>query len=297
MLTISLTLTLFAFSVARKEKVPLARRGLSFENYQKSRILQGSELEVVMRIDNKDCAMLCSRIAKCKSYNYCKSRKCHLNSLDEYSENVKMESNLDCNYYGIRKDDRPFCAERSVAKEIKNDIYPGVCQINQKRTDARWTKIEQYVAIDSGNEWKKMEDRECFIASHGGKEVCTGNETSVLEWYRLIAEDKYFYEGIEACSQIDGVSFYRVNGTDQQLKFFHELLNQPYCYWLGIKRAGASQEWKSFDGKEIPQNLFRWAHNQPNNNPNEDFMCILAASVHDCISTNICHVVCDMNLL
>ena len=300
MFTISFTSTLLVLSIAREGKNPLAQRSLKFENYQKAMVLQGTNLKALMNTESTNCAMLRSRTAQCKSYNYCKSRKCELNALDEYSENVKLESNLDCDYHGIRRNEGPFCEEKGVAKDIKEDIYPGACQINQKRTDAKWTKIQQYVAIDDENEWKKMEHRECFTASHGGNEVCTGNQTVMLEWYRLINEVKPFVDGVEACRQLNGVSFYRINGTDKQLKFFNELFNPRTCYWLGIERGDVSQAWKSVLSNTIAESLILWAPDQPTDHTGELYMCVFydpaGLSVHDCGAHDKCKVVCDMYL-
>ena len=95
-----------------------------------------------------------------------------------------MEDHPNCAYYGMRRNQEAKCSDMGVEKDIQEDSSPGFCKINQKRLDAKLDeKFEEVLEINTIDEWKRTEVKQCHLAAHGGIEHCTADETKVLEWY------------------------------------------------------------------------------------------------------------------
>ena len=235
------------------------------------------------------------------SFNFCTSGTCQLNSLEQLSDETKMISKLHCNYHGIKRETAPTCKEHGLKQDIKDDDNPGSCRINQKRRDAEWGEFEHQVEIDTETEWKKVQFRKCNLASHGGNEVCSGDEVTVLEWYRFIHEDLYFTAAKDVCSEMNGTLFHAINGTGDQLLFFYHRLNSPISYWLGILYTGYPPKWRTLTGVEVPANLLLWEDSQPTLHQGEMYLCIQYNRFnkgqfgHDCFDFTASKAVCDMN--
>ena len=79
--------------------------------------------------------MMCSQEPICKSFNFCHGKVCEINKVDILESN-DTEPDLNCFYVGMRAETMPQCMEDDEVKNITDDTYPGLCQINQKRTDS-----------------------------------------------------------------------------------------------------------------------------------------------------------------
>ena len=83
------------------------------------------------------CALKCSKISKCRSFNYCSRRFCELNFADAFSigknQNL-LNANSNCAHYGI-KHSFPVCTQKFLKQNIQEDDNPGFCRIDKKRID------------------------------------------------------------------------------------------------------------------------------------------------------------------
>ena len=110
---------------------------------------------------------------------------------------------------------KPKCNESSVEKNIQNDIDPGVCSINLKRRDAIPETIDKIAANDS-SEWKLVRETECSGSFHGGFSDC-GSDLVVLEWFKILYEEREWYEAKSDCEGNDGKLISYFNGTNEHL--------------------------------------------------------------------------------
>ena len=150
---------------------------------------------------------MCLKHPKCLSFNYCAPETCQLSPVDIYSDNAVTSDTDDCRYYGMKKHDAPQCWEKGMSKPIENDQFPGPCVINEKRHDSSWGVFVEYVDIDTEEEWKKMNWRECFLARHAGIEHCVENETVTIEWLKFIHSEMSHNEAIYACRGVEFMKF------------------------------------------------------------------------------------------
>ena len=177
-----------------------------------------------------------------------------------------MEDHPNCAYYGMRRNQEAKCSDMGVEKDIQEDSSPGFCKINQKRLDAKLDeKFEEVLEINTIDEWKRTEVKQCHLAAHGGIEHCTADETKVLEWYKFVHEENFFSESREKCLDWGGELFYGVNGTKKQLDFFYFKLEPfRYCFWTGIQIDWAANRWMTPLGDEIADELLVWSSSPPN---------------------------------
>ena len=156
-----------------KSLVPVAVRSVVFEDHQNGKRLTGSLLESEVGLNENKCALACNRHLKCRSFNFCSSFKCQLNSEDAFSVGSNFTSLLLddplCKYHGMLRDHVPECIEDGKSKNIRNDFHPGSCQINKKRVDEVFGPWEQMPTIKTANEWRKYYTRNQLLQSaHGG---------------------------------------------------------------------------------------------------------------------------------
>ena len=281
---------------------PLVDRSVSFNDFRAAQKLVGHVIGVKAVIIRRKCAMLCLQTPACMSFNYFKSRNCHLNSRDVLTPGTEMVQDPHSIYQGMRMNEIPKCLEKGNAKGIQYDGSPNFCKINQKRQDSKWSQWEEQIEIDNAEEWRKVSSRFCHEASHGGILNCDGEpERKVLEWLHFVQERAFTFEGaFDFCNQSGWDVFYRLNGTREQLNFIHKKLQKPECFWIGAERVG--RKWTSWSGSEIEEQSIVWSTGEPNNIRDETFLIGLQTAqmgfdnIHNMnpvTSAWQCKVVCD----
>ena len=131
-ITVSLKLLLLSFRLIQTH--PVATRSVVFEHILRNKRLAGSVLESWRSLSLITCSMKCSKHPKCRSFNFCFSQTCELNSEDVFSNGwvtsdlFQFQSVHDCSYVGMMKKDLPFCKEGSEMKK-NSERCPsrGVC--------------------------------------------------------------------------------------------------------------------------------------------------------------------------
>ena len=134
-----------------------------------------------------------------------------------------------------------------------------------KRHDATWDDYQEYVEIDTLGEWKKVSRRNCVPARHRGIKYCVADEIKVLEWLIFLHLEMFHDEAITNCDTLDADLFFKLIGTFEQLMFFYNRLNSPFCYWLGVWKAGNPPKWQTITGIDMLDDVMLWAPSQPDN--------------------------------
>ena len=248
-----------------------AHRNIPFDHYIEAKKLRDPNTLEVLQVNGvTPCALQCSKHPLCISFTLCPGRPktCELNRLDLFSTNVSLEEHQNCAYYGMRRNQKVKCSEMGAEKDIREDSSPGFCKINRKRMDAKLEeKFEEALEVNTADEWKRTEVKQCHLAAHGGIEHCSANETKVLEWYKFVHEESFFPESREKCLAWGGELFYGVNGTKEQLDFFYFKLEPLRCFWTGIQKDWAANKWVTPVGDKIDDDLLVWGSqgSQPDN--------------------------------
>ena len=163
---------------------PLAERSYVYEDTASEMRLTGNVLQTFHLPSKTICALKCSIEPYCFSFNFCGFQICELNSEDVYSTITSsnlLSTDPDCVYFGLKKEDQPFCVEKGVF--VTSQIFDGICEINGKRVNKEWGSWEREF-VDSATDWKKFDRREVVLeAAHGGDSGIGGNER-VIEWIR-----------------------------------------------------------------------------------------------------------------
>ena len=106
----------------------VSERTAAWENsYDDKRLTQC----VIIRLKStstSECALKCLKIPQCRSFNFCTSRLCELNSDDVISigrNQSWMMSHAGCTYHGMQKDHAPRCFHWGKEQDILDDQNPG----------------------------------------------------------------------------------------------------------------------------------------------------------------------------
>ena len=216
------------------------------------------------RVFSSSCAILCAMNFECISFNYCSRLKCILNTKDIFSRDVISDDDPHCDYHGMDRPTTPSCVERGEEKLIITDGYPYFCRVNKKRQDAEWNEWEDYVEIDTSEEWKFVKFRTCHLASHGGIEQCVTTESKVTEWVRFLQYLTNWNNANGACQANGGNLLNKFDGTREQIEFFFQKLGKPSCFWVGLfLENGQWLLWPSYES--VNWDLIVWGTNQPGN--------------------------------
>ena len=196
------------------KKHPKAVRILPIDEYMISKRLKNGNLITTITTPSANfCALTCSTIPKCRSFNFCSAQISELNEDNVYSMGSSiLQDDAFCDYRGMLQDDQPECEELGSEKDINDDENPGTCAINLKRADSLWGPWETRLS-ESATEWKKYEWRK------RGVNVIQ-EEERVLYWYKFSGGGKSWTDAKIYCGNIDGQLFWNVNGTKAQIDFF-----------------------------------------------------------------------------
>ena len=152
-----------------------AERLSDFDDSRNQTRLVGSQVLIhSIRLPSRAlCAGACSKNPSCLSINFCNRETCDLNREDIYSTMegaTLLKKTLDCKYLGMRQNTKPFCMEMGSEKDIRDDLNPGKCKINNKRVDREWGEWEE-IDFQNLTEWKRrIEKRLLLDVAHGGIE-------------------------------------------------------------------------------------------------------------------------------
>ena len=72
-------------------KQPLAQRAIPFADFREDFVLLNSSIKTISKTTRGYCAQHCLSTPTCLSFNYCKSKKCQLNSLNAFSEGIEFQ--------------------------------------------------------------------------------------------------------------------------------------------------------------------------------------------------------------
>ena len=240
---------------------PLASRSMASEDLWESKTLKGFLTQTLLKISQNECAKRCLSQPTCLSFNYWDSMKCELNSGDRFSADAEFEHSPGCHYLGMIQVHQAYCREKGTPRDVKTDSGKNWCEINKKRQDSTWKEWEEIVAIDSEDEWKRVQTRECEgISTHGGLSCLEDNQ--ILEWFKLVREFRNWENSTLHCKSLGGTLFFKVDGTREQLEFFDTKFN-PGPFWVGIWTEDY-QTWYGMDDEAIPDELLAWHDKEPN---------------------------------
>ena len=231
------------------------------ENFRVGQILTGFHIQTQLKISLQTCAQLCFRVPQCMSFDYCESRKCQLNSGDEFSQDAVFGRFDNCQYMGMKRNDLVVCKEQGKTRQVRDDNQRNKCKINKKRHDAEWGTWYHYVDINSKEEWRKVEMRECIGESVHGGYTCDGISQHVLEWLAFVWDTKTWDLAKAHCESLQGVLFYKLNGTSEQLIFLDERF-EGEKFWLGLWTDDYIH-WKDMEGQIVSNDLLLWGSNEP----------------------------------
>ena len=286
---------------------PLVHRSVTFEDFRPKEKLIGCKLRTISDIPIRKCGAVCLQTPTCLSFNYLKPRHCELNSGDVFTEGSTTVDDPLSVYLGMRKHQFPKCFEKGSPKDIQNDTLPNFCQINQKRVDATWGHWTKNWTLVTKDEWLREKIRKCHISLHGGKQLCTKDETekTIIGLDMFFHEKKFFNDAKTDCFKLDATLFQDVCSDDSRdtLEFFNKILKSPDCFWVGVWYQ--NETWKTLDGNVVPMTCESWGPGQPNmftSFPETVAAGLMKAGpqefwyMHDVSDKNQCVVVCSKNL-
>ena len=114
----------------------------------------------------------------------------------------------------------------------------------------------QITDINHSQERKVVERRECLTdPTHGGKPCSSGDAERVVQWYFFNLGQLSFDQANYWCSTVaGGVLFSSVDGTKEQLDFFHSLTGKQDL-WTGTEPGAFKSVNRTFC-KQHSRNLF-----------------------------------------
>ena len=276
--------------------IPAARRAMIFEDTRDGRALTNFAFMSHTEKTQSQCSKFCLSTPTCLSFNFHRlTGLCQLNSEDSHSTGAEFEHGAELKYVGIKTEDTILCEEKGLFKNLTSPSK-NWCAISQKRHDIQWSEWEHFVEVDSSEEWKKVEKRECVpqvFTAHGGCSDLIGESKRVIEWFRFVTEEKNFQAAKENCENLGGNLFYKVNGTINQLKFLHDKLNGGIsAFRIGVWSSDRIT-WKGLDGHTISNDLLVWWGSEPNTN-NYFYVKARSTGLTDAGDTVEYPSVCDM---
>ena len=226
----------------------LGYRKMVFEDYREKHKMVGLLIERKRDVSKNGCALICNANPQCMSFNYQQhGRFCEINSQDIFSNESSSTRDENFVYHGMKQEEEADCFGED----------PSLCAGTDKRVNAQWGDWAHVVQIDTSDEWKKEQTRECLPPAHGGTEVCPGpKKVETLEWTKFVHLPGDWETSKSRCEELDGHLFDSLNGTKEQLDFFYDKLDGS-SYWLGVWTAD-HVSWMNMNGEVIPDHLLYW---------------------------------------
>ena len=152
-----------------------------------------------------------------------------------------------------------------MIKSIQNDLSPGKCAINLKRTDAHWTEWSDPESISSGEFRGINRLRECIGDTHGGKtddcSIGRKSETVVFGLHHANRADAAIF-----CDEMvftAGDKYHLFFGQADQLLM--TIVSNHFGgrnFWVGVSNY-SNGFWEDMEGNNV-NGLIPWDHNEPN---------------------------------
>ena len=239
-------------------------RFVAFEHFKRDERLIGSVLVRNRKSSRHSCALSCSKLSTCRSFNFFDSIICELNSEDVFSvkwnNSTPMVTFASGEYSAMLQNHVPKCQQNGILVDIHNDVNPGKCYINNKRVDSQyglWEMKKHHTDTD----WKVYKERQLLLPSaHGGINSPDGTKKT-LSWFK-ISNHLNWHDGWNFCEALNGTMFSRVNSTVEQLDFFYNIFPQT-SLWLGILRGEMNGGWMTADGNVLESQQLVWGQNYP----------------------------------
>ena len=244
------------------EKHSAARRSIAFEDVRLSKTLNAEFLfSRHLKTTLADCTRKCLITPECFSINFCDSGKCELNSQDAHSENAVLKEAKLCRYQGMKVSGKMSCEEEGTQNFVERNPDKSKCEMAGKQHESFWGEWHHFVEIDTSEEWKKVQQRECILYTAHASSTCNEklSEVEIIEWYRFVHEEKYWEEAILNCRNLGGKLFSNLNGTVSQLEFLQNKVGRNG--WIGGWESG--NDWRNDDQEIIPSEKIIWAGNEP----------------------------------
>ena len=249
-----LSLTILEISGFQIQMDASAVRSVVFEHSISDQKITGSSYFIAkIRVSSQTgCAIACNKNPVCLSFNFCNRQTCELNKVDIFStpEGDKLLGEaIGCKYVGLKKQDRPMCKEYRQLKDIRDDSFPAICEINRKRVDRQWGPGEP-IDFDTSTEWRQVEGKRLVLeAAHGGI-VSQQPLGRTLKSFAFVYTMLSWHAAKQNCQNIGGSLFHDLDGTTQQLDDLLSRMERGR-YWLGFERAAPNSEnWKNVDGAQ-----------------------------------------------
>ena len=217
------------------------------------------------------CALKCSLVSQCLSFNFCSGNICQLNSEDVFSigqNQTLLSATSNCANYGMKRSSFPVCNQKSIEQNIQDDDNPGFCRINEKRIDREWGPWVAEVVVETEREFKEIEKKQIVLDfAHGGKTGVDPTER-IKKWLVFVTEKKNWNKAKVHCENLGGKLFSDLDGTVTQLEFIVGKFGYTPM-WFGVHReSAASTQWITIDGELVPDNKILWGPTA--GNPEQD---------------------------
>ena len=165
------------------------------------------------------CAFHCQSTPTCKSYNFCYGQTCQLNSIDvlqvEWPQSLIAAKS--CKYVDMKRTSRPHCFQNDISdKDISDDTNPGICKINQKRTDEHWKPVQLDIYLGGTKTFNCVGNK----SAHGGSVFCDPGKIMLpgieIPVFSPVPQD--YATAYEICRNHKGTIFDDVQGLKFSLK-------------------------------------------------------------------------------
>ena len=260
---------LICFFDTSQETVAIDRLAVRLIRFEDVRIGEKLETEIFLSVKYTKsillCTLYCSYTKKCRSFNFCGRGRCELNSHDVHSLGSKdgdfLHPKEECSYHGMTRTHIPTCNVKEVPISITGP-RTDLCPINDKRVDREWSSWGPIQKIENtgGREYKEYQEREILVdVAHGGLSG-DGVSKRTLTHLRGVTPSRNWNKAVSSCENMGGILFSNLDGTREQLKLLHDLV-EPCWVWLGIEKRDG--EYKRVGGGTISGSLFPnkpWGH-------------------------------------
>ena len=199
---------------------------------------------------------MCSRIPKCRSFNFCARQVCVLNFDDVFSIRDPLghlERDASCVYVGMLRNEAPKCrAQNSVLGSLSTGCLQE-CRIDEKPVDELWSPWKINMIADNSTHYKEAKIRDLILKSaHSGKKDSLGAEM-VLKDLMWMREPRDKQDSQHFCNDNGGnLLSYGINQDLLDL-ICNKFENEPEQFgfiWLGICEADG--KYVATDGVEMP---------------------------------------------
>ena len=213
------------------------RRNISYEDvFHGQRLSAESTLQTAVVESRLMCGLLCTFHPLCKTYNFCDPVG-ELILLDLHAD-ASLQAMEFCVYVGMTASFAATCVEQELNVDIRNDLYKGNCDINNKRVDAiEGSEKVQVFEVDNWHSVKLVEQVECVPnASHGGLKCELDPEP--LVWLHWVPNTTMTFEKAKRyCDTLGASVFADFDVFEANEEMFHTRMFEA-TIWVGLQKHG-----------------------------------------------------------